>query len=309
MKRFLVPFVACIVLAMAAVPAVSGAFSGQDGTIAIGHIGDNQLTWGDVVSLSGTSNVSENLLLRLVGPGLPSDGVSLLNLSDTAGQPVTVGSDSSWSYIWRTSWTTGTLPTTGKYSIRASDANYPGIYSDFIIYFTKPAMTLNLSPTTIETGEYSTVYGTTGVETDTVKINVSRYGEATVLKMYDADVDSANKYSLPVRFLLSSGMYNVTVTNPADGQSLTAVLTIAEGSTATTAATATVTATATQAVTETATATPETGQNASASQAGLTIDASWVLPIIVVIIIVIVIAAVVLHLRKGGRRRSRDQDL
>ncbi|MEN6609951.1 MAG: hypothetical protein ABFC24_03845 [Methanoregulaceae archaeon] len=308
MKRFLLPFVVFVALAMAVVPCVSGAFSGQNGTITIGHIGENQLTWGDSLSLSGTSNVSANLILRLMGPGLPSDGVSLLNLNDTTGQPVSVGSDFSWTYIWRTSWTTGTIPTTGKYTIRASDVTYPDVYADFPLHFTLPAMTLNLTPTTIYTGDYSTVSGTTAVATDTVKVNVTKYGDTTVLKMYEADVDSSKKYNLPVRFSLASGKYNVTVTNPTDGQSLTAVLTIAEGSTPT--ATATATSTTVETVISTATATPAVTQNVSAGQTGtLNIDSFWILPIIIIIVVIIIIAAVVLYLKKGGGKRSRDQDL
>lgn len=304
MKKFHLPLVVFLVLVTAAVPAVSAAFVGENGTIVIEHIGENQVTWGDAISLTGTSTVSDTLSLKLMGPGLPSDGVSILNLSDSTGQLVPVGSDSSWIYIWRTSWTTGTLPSTGKYTIRAVDAIYPDKYADFSIYFTKPEMTLNLTPTSIETGDYSTVSGKVIATTDTVKVNVTKYGDATVLKMYDADVDSSNNYNLPVRFILSSGKYNVTVTNPADGKSLTAVLTIANAAVTSATTSATITTTPTIiAITSTPSATITM---ASAEKTTTASETSWFLPIVIAVILVVIIAAAALYFRKGGKSKDRD---
>ena len=311
MKRLLFPCIVLVLLAVLVILPVSAAFSGQNGTITLELIGENQINPGDNVMLKGFSNVSPNLVISVLGPGLPAAGVSPANLSAAPGTgvPVSVRDDNSWVFTWNTSWVKDTLPYTGKYTIRAWDAEYPDVHKDLFIYITKVYMTLTVTPSTITTDDYVTISGFTKGGTKTVDINIVPYGDtsgANILKTWEAPVDDKNNYFLQAHVNLPAGTYTLTATNPADKVSVSQTLTVAQGGVVTAAATPVATGTV-------AAATPvPTAAHAGSlvSLPGVDLSSDWTLPVIGAIVVVLVIIGIILFLRRGPRRprgpRSRD---
>jgi hypothetical protein len=276
MSRLIIPIVAFLLLAILIVPGASADFVGQTGTITIEHIGEDRIVVGRDIPVLGTSTVSPNLVIKILGPGLPADGVSPVDLAGTPGKgvSVTAGSDSKWSYVWRTSGVQGGVLSTARYTIRAADATYPGIYADTSVFITKPDMAITVNPSTISPMEFVTIAGHITGGSSTARVDViplTGTQAGTIVRTYQTGVDVNNRFETGVRMDLPPGQYEVRVTNPADGNSVSTTLT-ATGSGATTA-TPTATSTATPG-SPTVTMTAATPAPTAPSPAGTTVAAT-----------------------------------
>jgi hypothetical protein len=250
---------ACALLVFLALPSAAADFTGAGGTIVIEHIGESEIFPGQTITVLGSSNVSPNLIIKILGPGLPDEGVSPLNFKGTPGEGVTVPVDNNmrWSFTWYTSAVKDSFPYTARYTIRAMDALFPNIYADFGIFIQKPDMSVTITPQTIPRNEYVSIKGHVAKTTDTVKVDVVRIPELPdqpSRKTYQVGVDRASNFELGTHLDLVPGPYEIIVTNPADNSIVWTSLTITSG----TAVNVSPSATATQAVNATAPATTVT---------------------------------------------------
>ncbi|MCX6691137.1 MAG: hypothetical protein NTW33_03560, partial [Methanoregula sp.] len=86
-------------------------------------------------------------MIKITGPGLPSEGVPLYDLAGVpgSGNTANVNADGKWTFRWDTPKDSSKLQT-AKYTIIASDSMYPEKTSTTAIMLTKPQIYMTVKP-------------------------------------------------------------------------------------------------------------------------------------------------------------------
>jgi len=144
----------------------------EKGQVTITYEGTGTYYLGETIKLTGTNTDSKTVYLYLVGPNLPTNGVSLADITQrvtsgiaTTFKSVDVNTDNTWSFKWDTSQLTKTLDA-GTYTIYAAAQpqakdNLTNIqYNTASVVLKKPFVTASASTNTLAKGDILYVRGT-----------------------------------------------------------------------------------------------------------------------------------------------------
>lgn len=289
------------------------SWGGTDGVIAIMIRGSTDFNIGDRIYFDGTSNASQSLVLKMVGPGLPSEGVPLDNPSGTAGSGslVTVGSNHKWTYAWDTNLLSNTSVQTAKYTIYAVDLANPTVSTKTAVMIHKRTLAFTLSPNPVPVGQTITLAGSTTADVTQIRFDMVRVPELSNVRSsvgYDILLAADGSFTKQFHADLPEGTYVATVKTPDGSLSATQTYVIGLNQTASVE-----TAVATPVVTETtvaATEIPTTiATTVAQSQVPTTGVSNTTLYIVIgVLVIVIIIGAVLfLHSKKSAPKATQEK--
>jgi len=144
----------------------------EKGQVTVTYEGTGTYYLGEVIDLSGTNTDSNTVYLYLVGPNLPTNGVSLADITVTSldnnaatFKSVDVNTDNTWTYKWDTSQLTVTIDA-GTYTIYAAAEpqtkdNLSNVqYSTASVVLKKPFVTASTSANTLAQGDILYIQGT-----------------------------------------------------------------------------------------------------------------------------------------------------
>src|SRR5208337_4316343 len=113
----------------------------QNGTVSIAYRGAGGYYMGDSIIFDGKNTIGNTTVIKVTGPGLPSEGVPPYNLTDTPGTGNTVVTDASgtWSFYWDSSQAVGIDNLyTARYTFTLFDLSDPQDISSSSVYLKKP---------------------------------------------------------------------------------------------------------------------------------------------------------------------------
>src|SRR5512137_1676389 len=92
----------CSFLLLCAAACVLQPVMAENGTITIAYRGSGGGYIGDTIVFDGRNTFGNMTLLKINGPGLPSDGVPVNNLNGPSGTATSVGVDQygMWKFVW-----------------------------------------------------------------------------------------------------------------------------------------------------------------------------------------------------------------
>ncbi len=187
------------------------------GTITIAYRGSGGTYIGDTIIFDGKNTFGNTTLLKITGPGLPSDGVPMNNLNGPSGTATSIGTDSDgmWKFIWYASNTPGLEKMqTARYTFIATDSVNSNESSKTSLFLKKPEFSITVSPNPSNPGDYIELKGTADYAITSVKIEISD-ASGTVLHSFTSPVGSSGDLSYNFHGDMEPGHYTVTVSNPS----------------------------------------------------------------------------------------------
>jgi hypothetical protein len=189
----------------------------ENGTITIAYRGSGGGYIGDTIVFDGRNTFGNMTLLKINGPGLPSDGVPVNNLNGPSGTATSVGVDQygMWKFVWYAS----TIPglerlQTARYTITAMDSENPEQSTTTSVMLKKPEFYITVSPNPSNPGDYVELIGTAEQGITSVKIEVTD-ASGRVLHVFTSPVGSSGYLSYGFHGDMEPGQYTVTVSNPS----------------------------------------------------------------------------------------------
>ena len=137
-----------LILLIAAVCIIQPVFADQ-GSVVITYRGNGGVYIGDTIIFDGRNTAGNVTFLRITGPGLPAEGVPLMDLNGTpgTGSLVMSNADGSWQYDWDTSLVKGIEKLqTARYDITAADLSNPADSSVVSVMLEKPDFYFTVIP-------------------------------------------------------------------------------------------------------------------------------------------------------------------
>jgi hypothetical protein len=188
----------------------------ENGTITIGYRGSGGGYIGDTFIFDGINTIGNTTLIRITGPGLPSEGVPANDLSGTpgTGTPVVVSKDG----IWRFAWYSANVPgieklLSARYTFTASDAGDSTRTTTTSLLLRKPEYSISVSPNPSSYGDYIQLEGIAEHGITSAKIEITD-SSGKVLHVFTSPVSSSGSLSYSFHSDLQPGQYYVTVSNP-----------------------------------------------------------------------------------------------
>jgi hypothetical protein len=203
-------------LLYAAVCIVQPAMA-ENGTITIAYRGSGGIYIGDTITFDGYNTFGNTTLLKITGPGLPSDGVPMNNLNGPAGTTTSVGVDQygMWKYVWYASNVPGLEKMqTARYTFTATDSANPEQSTTTSLYLKRPEFYITVSPNPSNPGDYIELIGSTEQDIDSAKIEVTD-SSGKVLHTFASPVGAFGYLSYSFHGDMEPGQYTVTVSNPS----------------------------------------------------------------------------------------------
>ncbi len=219
-----IPFPAIILLfvAMCIVVPVTAA----SGTVTITLRGSGVYNIGDTIIVDGINTAGNTTLIKITGPGLPTEGVPLYDLTGApgSGNTANVNADGKWTFRWDSPKDSSKLQT-AKYTIIASDSINSEKISTTAIFLTKPAYYITVKPSSARAGDYIEVTGIAESGIDYIKFNVTD-ASGKVFHTYLTPVSGTGSFQYGFHVDMSPGQYNIVGTNPSMTKDLASVLTV-----------------------------------------------------------------------------------
>lgn len=214
------------IVLLCAVMCIALPVAAATGTVTITLRGSGGYNLGDTIIFDGINTVGNTTLIKITGPGLPSEGVPPYDLSGTAGtgNVVSVKSDGKWTFRWDSPKDSSKLQT-AKYTVLVSDNANPEKTSSTSILLKKPEFFITVKPSSARVGDYVEIVGSAGGGVDYIKFDVS---DATgkVFHTYLTPVSGTGFFQYGFHVDMSPGQYNIAGTNPSMKNNLAAVLTV-----------------------------------------------------------------------------------
>lgn len=182
-------------------------------SIAYRGAGGNYI--GDTVIFDGFNSAGNITVLRITGPGLPSEGVPVndLNGKTGGGNPVEVNPDGSWKFVWYTGSIKGIeMMQTARYYITAFDLNDPSKTATTSVMMKKPEFYVVPTPNPVEIGNYIQLLGTAEQGTPDVRIEI-RDQNGNLLHVYDTAATDTGYFNYGFHIDMQPGDYPITVSS------------------------------------------------------------------------------------------------
>ncbi|OPX63830.1 hypothetical protein [Methanoregula sp. PtaB.Bin085] len=215
-----------LVLAVCLLPPVMA----DTGSLSIAYRGSGGGYVGDTVVFDGKNTYGNITLIRITGPGLPSEGVPAANLNGPAGAgtPVKVNPDGTWKYTWYSSGIPGTEKLqTWRYTFVATDSLQTDKSATCQFMLKKPEFRITASPNPVTIGNYVELNGMAETGGDSAKIDISD-SSGRILHTYTSPVSSSGSFSYSFHVDMGPGQYIVTVNTPLHKTSFGTVLTVVD---------------------------------------------------------------------------------
>jgi hypothetical protein len=216
-----------VVLFFAVMCFIQPAFA-TNGTITVTYRGTGGSTIGDTVIFDGLNTIGNTTMIKITGPGLPSEGLPLYDLNGVpgSGNTIDVGSDGLWKFVWYTSLIQGVDKIqTARYTVIASDSNRGDIAASTSIMIKKPYFTISASPNPVTPGNYVQLIGTAEQGVDYVKIEITD-ASGKVFHTFTSPVGASGYLNYGFHVDMQPGQYNILVSNPSFKTPYRAILTV-----------------------------------------------------------------------------------
>jgi len=207
----------CSFLLLCAAACILQPVMAENGTITIAYRGYGGTYIGDTIIFDGRNTFGNTTLLKITGPGLPSEGVPMTNLNGPSGTATSVGvdQDGMWKFVWYASSIPGLEKMqTAKYTFTATDSLNPGESSTTSLLLKRPEFYITVSPNPSNPGDYIQLIGKAEQDITSAKIEISD-ASGTVLHSFTSPVDSSGSLSYNFHGDMEPGQYTVTVSNPS----------------------------------------------------------------------------------------------
>jgi hypothetical protein len=207
----------CSFLLLCAAACVLQPVMAEAGTITIGYRGSGGTYIGDTIIFDGKNTFGDTTLLKITGPGLPSEGVPMNNLNGLFGTATSVGvdQDGMWKFVWYASNVPGLEKMqTAVYTFTATDSLNPRESAKTSLLLKRPDFSITVSPNPSNPGDYIELTGTTGHDITSVKIEITE-ASGKVLHSFTSPVGSSGDLSYNFHGDMGPGQYTVTVSNPS----------------------------------------------------------------------------------------------
>ncbi len=222
-KNYFISFVMLI----AVICIIQPVFA-QAGTMTISYRGSGGYYLGDTIIFDGRASVGNTTLLKITGPGLPSQGVPVYDLNGTpgSGNTVPMNTDGTWKFVWLSANTQGIDKiVTARYTITAFDPANPKNTASASVFLKKPEFYINPQLTPIKPGDYIQLSGVAEQDVTSVKIDIAD-PTGKILHTYTAPVSRAGSFNYEFRGDMQPGQYFVSASNPAMKNTLTSIITV-----------------------------------------------------------------------------------
>ena len=200
----------------------------DNGTVVISYRGPGGYYIGDTIVFDGRDTAGNSIMVKITGPGLPSQGVPLFDLNGIpgSGNTVPVNKDNVWRFTWYSANTAGIEKlVTARYTITAADLSNPEKTATTSILLKKPEFYINPQTVPIHQGDYVELNGIAERDVTYVKIDITdSFG--TVMRVFFSPVSGSGSFNYGFHSDIPPGRYQVTVSNPSMKNSLTTILTI-----------------------------------------------------------------------------------
>jgi len=200
-----------------------------EGTVSIAYSGSGGAYIGDNVFFNGVDTASSTLLIKISGPGLPSGGVPLYNLSGDAGtgNPIEVNPDGTWKLLWSSSSVIGIEKMqTARYYFTVQDVAHPDLTSTVSVLMKKPTFYASASPNPANKDDYIVLTGNAEGVTSNVKIDVTD-STGAVLHTFLAPVSADGYFNYGFHVDMVPGQYTITISSPSTNNTLRMPFTVA----------------------------------------------------------------------------------
>jgi hypothetical protein len=201
----------------------------ENGTISIAYRGSGGTYIGDTIIFDGTNTFGNTTLLKITGPGLPSEGLPMTNLNGPFGTAtsVRVDHDGMWKFVWYAAHIPGLEKMqTAKYTFTATDSLNPGESAKTALLLKRPAFYITVSPNPSNPGDYIELTGIAEQGITSAKIEITD-ASGKVLHSFTSPVDSSSgSLSYDFHGDMETGQYTVTVSNPSLKTSYTTVMSV-----------------------------------------------------------------------------------
>jgi hypothetical protein len=207
----------CSFLLICAAACVLQPVLAETGTITIAYRGSGGTYIGDTIIFDGRNTFGNTTLLKITGPGLPSDGVPMNNLNGPPGTATSVGVDSygMWKFIWYASNVPGLEKMqTARYTFTVTDSLHSNESSKTSLFLKKPEFSITVSPNPSNPGDYIELKGTADYAITSAKIDITD-ASGNVLHSFTSPVGSSGDLSYNFHGDMEPGQYTVTVSNPS----------------------------------------------------------------------------------------------
>jgi hypothetical protein len=217
MGKIVVNRVFCGFLLLCAAACILQPVMADNGTISIAYRGSGGGYVGESFVFDGRNTYGNTTLLKVSGPGLPSEGVPANNLNGLSGTgtPIEVDKDGAWKFGWYSSSVQGADKLkTGRYIFTATDSANPDKSTTAVIMLKKPEYSITASPNPVNLGNYVELIGTAEQGVAYAKIDI-KDSSGKVLHSYSSPVSSSGYFSYSFHVDMAPGQYPVTVSNPS----------------------------------------------------------------------------------------------
>ena len=189
----------------------------QEGSMIISYRGSGGYYLGDTVVFDGKTTVRTPTLLKISGPGLPSQGVPVYDLNGVpgSGNTVPVNEDGTWRFVWYSATIAGSEKIrTARYTITAFDLANPEKTASVSVLLKKPEFYINPQKSQVNPGDYVQLDGIAERGVTQVKIDITD-SKGTILRSYTSSVSSSGSFNYGFRADMQPGHYFVSVSNPS----------------------------------------------------------------------------------------------
>ena len=189
----------------------------QEGSMTISYRGAGGYYIGDTIIFDGKNTVGNTTLLKILGPGLPSQGVPVYDLNGIpgSGNTASANQDGSWKFVWFSANIMGVEKlVTARYTITAFDLSNPEKTASVSILMKKPEFYINPQKSQVNPGDYVQLNGIAERDVTQVKIDITD-SKGTILRSYTSSVSSSGSFNYGFRADMQPGHYFVSVSNPS----------------------------------------------------------------------------------------------
>ena len=189
----------------------------QGGSITISYRGAGGYYLGDTIIFDGKNTVGNTTLLKISGPGLPSQGVPVYDLNGIPGSGNTapVNQDGSWKFVWSGANIAGVEKlVTARYTITAFDLTNPEKTASVSILLKNPEFYINPLQSQVNPGDYVQVNGNAERGVTEVKIDIAD-SNGIILRTYTSSVSGSGYFNYGFHADMQPGQYFVSVSNPS----------------------------------------------------------------------------------------------
>lgn len=221
-SAFLTIFLFCTVIYLV-IPVAAA-----NGTVTITCRGPGGNYIGDTIIFDGKNTVGNTTMIKITGPGLPSQGVPLYNLGGTpgSGNAAKVDTNNKWAYVWDSSRVDESKLQTARYTVIASDPGSPQKAATTSIFLKKPEFYMIAKPASPGMGDYVEIEGIAEKDVTYVKIDVLN-GDGRVFHTFISPVSSTGSFGYGFHVNMGPGLYNIIGSNPSLKNNLVLTLTVA----------------------------------------------------------------------------------